>query len=402
VALVGNAVSLTSARLAAKGLAFLASILVARHLGRVAYGEYSVIISFTLIFSYLGDFGLVSLLIREVAARPAEIPQLLGDALVGQLMVASATVVALLLFGFALEMGATLRLGLALAAIGLFIECLGRPFSGVVIGQKRIVPAALIIAIASIVNTVLILAVLTIHPTLIALIAVTIPVGCIGLALPSMLCLHWAGLPRRPHLRHAGGLLRLSFPFAVLMGSTVLYDRIDVLMLSHLANNGATGVYAAADRVTEGLLVLPASIGASLYPTLSADKAQAAERVRDTLIWALPIGAIVSIFCITLGAPLVAVLYGPHYVGVADAFRLLSPTILLEMATVPLAYLLQAQVRTQRAIVATLIGLGTDIGLNTILIPHFSYDGAATSATLAELVVLAALLVAIKERSATS
>ncbi|HZT97848.1 MAG TPA: polysaccharide biosynthesis C-terminal domain-containing protein, partial [Chloroflexota bacterium] len=222
---------------------------------------------------------------------------------------------------------------------------------------------------------------------------VSIPVGLLAVALPAALA---RVAFRRPSLRTASiGLLAAALPFAILAGSSILYDRVDVLMLAHLSSARSVGVYSAADRLVEGLLVIPAGIGAALYPSLANDPGRAWVHLRTLFRWALPLGLAITLLCLGPGAVLISILYGSEYGGIDGAFRLLCWTVLLESATVPLAYLLQAQSRMLAAVAATSFGLLVNVLLNLALIPRFSYRGASISASLAELAVLIALCVLI-------
>ncbi len=398
--LARNALSLTSARLASKGLAFVVGVLVARHLGAGSYGEYNVILAFVLIFSFVGDFGLVSLLIREVAATPDHTPQLLSDGVSAQIAVSATAVSTLLIVGFFLEPSSLIRYGLVLGAAALGLESMGRPFTAVIIGSGKIAVAALLLAVVSMTNTALLLVTLLTYGNVLALVAAGIPVAAVSALLPIGVVMRSgtrAWLRTSHHIPSA--LLLAAAPFALLAGSAVLYDRIDVLMLSWMDSSHAVGVFSAADRVIEGLLVIPAGIGAALYPVMSADVDTAARRLRSTARWSVPLCAAVAALCIFPGAVIVSFLFGGQYQGVADTFRLLAPTILLGALTVPLGYLLQARRRTGTAVLATMVGLVTDLGLDLLLIPRYSTCGAAVSATLAEGVVLVTLLIAVAAQS---
>ena len=231
--LARNAFSLTSARVASKALAFGAAVLIARQLGAADFGQYNVILAFVLIFSFLGDLGMVSLLIREVAAKPGQTSALLSDGLVAQAGISAMIFVGLIAAGLAIESDPIVRTGVFIAGVALAIECSGRPFTAVLIGQGRLSLSAAVLAITSITNTVLLLLVLKLSPGVLTLVAASIPVAVVSAALPAALVI-------RSHVRlqwtvsysRVGRLLWAAAPFAVLAGSTVLYDRVDVLMLS--------------------------------------------------------------------------------------------------------------------------------------------------------------------------
>jgi O-antigen/teichoic acid export membrane protein len=386
-----NALWLSAARLMAKALAFGAGVAIARRLGAVAFGQYSLVIAFTLIFSSLADFGLVSLLIREVAAGNESPADLLGRAVRAQLYIAAGTVVVLLGVGFVAEVNDTTRYGLCLTAGGLFVESLGRPFSGVLIGSGKLIQSAATIAAVSLANTAMLLLVLAVHPAILTLLAVSIPAGVLAACLPAVLVWHLGVRPGWKADRRLVELLIRAFPFALLAGSAIIYDRVDIVILSHLAGNRAVGIYSAADRVVDGLLVLPASIGAALYPALAAAPAQALHRLRVTMAWAAPLALAVTLLSVVPGGYIADSIYGHDYPGVGGALQILSSLVVLGVGTVSLAYLLQAQMRTRLAIAATALGLVIDIGLNILLIPRFSFRGAAISASAAEAAVLLCL-----------
>lgn len=62
------------------GLQFLSVIVVARSLDVNVFGTYNYLLAFAILFQFLADFGLVNILVREIARRPDELKHLLGSA----------------------------------------------------------------------------------------------------------------------------------------------------------------------------------------------------------------------------------------------------------------------------------------------------------------------------------
>lgn len=62
------------------GLQFLSVIVVARTLPVSSFGTYNYLLAFAILFQFLADFGLVNILVREMARRPGELKRLLGSA----------------------------------------------------------------------------------------------------------------------------------------------------------------------------------------------------------------------------------------------------------------------------------------------------------------------------------
>ncbi|HEX3444252.1 MAG TPA: oligosaccharide flippase family protein, partial [Chthoniobacterales bacterium] len=62
------------------GFQFLSVIVVARTLPVSSFGTYNYLLAFAILFQFLADFGLVNILVREMARRPGELDRLLGSA----------------------------------------------------------------------------------------------------------------------------------------------------------------------------------------------------------------------------------------------------------------------------------------------------------------------------------
>ncbi|MDE4907313.1 oligosaccharide flippase family protein [Methanogenium marinum] len=75
---IKNTVSLASAELVTKILAFLLFVYIARELGDVEFGKYSFALAFALLFAFLSDIGLTQLTIREVAKRKEDVNRYFG------------------------------------------------------------------------------------------------------------------------------------------------------------------------------------------------------------------------------------------------------------------------------------------------------------------------------------
>jgi len=64
-------------------------------------------------------------------------------------------------------------------------------------------------------------------------------------------------------------LIKEAIPIAVASVFTVVYFRIDVLMLSFLRGDAEVGFYSAAYRLTDALVFLPAAFTTSTFPLMS-------------------------------------------------------------------------------------------------------------------------------------
>jgi O-antigen/teichoic acid export membrane protein len=169
-----------------------------------------------------------------------------------------------------------------------------------------------------------------------------------------------------------------------------LYDRIDVLLLSKLAGNYATGVYGAAYRPLGAVQILPYGILYSLLPALSRGNWRGAERERLERATGLLLSAAFLIVLTTMSFadPIVALLLGARFSEAAGAMRILIWAVILRYLNYALSVGLLAAKRERVFIVSASVCLALNFIGNLIFIPMFSWRAAAVLTNITEMVVL--------------
>jgi O-antigen/teichoic acid export membrane protein len=168
--------------------------------------------------------------------------------------------------------------------------------------------------------------------------------------------------------------------FSVAGSAATVYNDIDKIMLSRLADLAATGVYAAAYRMIDVTMTPVRSLAAAAYPQffrkgaggLSATYAYALSLIAKAAIY----GSLVSagLWLLAPGLPMVL---GPRYEEVVTAVRWLALIPLLRCIHSFLADALSGaglqRTRTGIQVVVALV----NIVLNLIILPCYSWRGAA-------------------------
>jgi len=177
----------------------------------------------------------------------------------------------------------------------------------------------------------------------------------------------------------------------------IVLSRIDMTMLESYKHSQAVGQYGAAYRLLDTTAFVPWAVNAAVLPTLS--------RLSPTT--ATPVGAVYGralklVLAITLpmaagaailAGPLISLLYGAAYHPAATALLLLAPTIVLFPVSAITAELFYSQ-GVQRMVAITYVAvLAENVVANLVLIPLFSFNGAAAGTTISEVLVASSLLV---------
>jgi O-antigen/teichoic acid export membrane protein len=160
-------------------------------------------------------------------------------------------------------------------------------------------------------------------------------------------------------------------------------------------------VYGAAYRLLESTLFLSYAFVSALLPTLarlSGPRLREAYEVGMKLVAAalLPVGTVFVVFA----EPIVELLYSDQYAAAIGTMRLLGAAAALYGVAYLSSYVLIAQSR-HLAVLPWATGgvLAVNVGLNLILIPRYSYDGAAAVTSISE-ALLAAVFVFYARRVA--
>jgi O-antigen/teichoic acid export membrane protein len=168
--------------------------------------------------------------------------------------------------------------------------------------------------------------------------------------------------------------------FSVAGSATTIYNDIDKIMLSRLADLAATGVYGAAYRVIDVTMTPVRSLAAAAYPHffrkgvggMTATYPYALSLIAKTSIY----GGVASIV-LWLAAPIVPYILGNQYEAVVPAVRWLALIPFLRCLHSFMADALSgAGLQRIRTGIQVAVAL-TNIGLNVLILPRYSWRGAA-------------------------
>jgi len=276
---MGNTAWMMGDQVVRQLVGLLVGVWLARYLGPQLFGEFSYAMALVMIVAPLAMLGLDDLSIRQLARRPSSRDETLG------------TVFCLIFFG------GILAFALALAAITL-----ARPGETTVRWLVGILAAAIIfrafyviefwfesqmqwkytvfaktsaLLLISLVKIALIL----LHAPLIAFAwAILAEDACAALGL---LIVYWrrgyAIKAWRFSQRMAKSLLKDSWPLVCSTLMTMIYLRIDQVMLGNMAGNIELGNYSVAVRVAETWYFIPMVICSATFPALVEAEAQSEE-----------------------------------------------------------------------------------------------------------------------------
>lgn len=189
----------------------------------------------------------------------------------------------------------------------------------------------------------------------------------------------------------ATDLLKQALPLAAVGFFTVVYFRIDLVMLEGMAGPEQAGLYGSAYRMIGAAMLLPAAFLTAIFPQMARDAQaeQTAESVNNSLKMLGQVAIAGVAYGLVFAPEIMTIVFGESFRPAANALRVL----LVALWCIYLNYLLTHLliVHRKQGSYARIVGLCAllNIALNAALIPMFALYGAAIATVLTEGMLLA-------------
>lgn len=380
-----------SAAEGSKGLSALYFILLARHLGAAELGRFSVGFSAAMILATVGDFGLNTLLTRQVAADRSQ-----GTSVFLQTAYIKALFFAALFVGAGLWPGLGERRSYFMIFLGIAagrnlvdqLSYLCLAYENLIIEAKmKFLLGSLSLGLAWLTLR----ASPSVNAAALALLGAHILAALAGLAMVARHAISLPGLSRWPALGWPVSDIKELLPMTLIGIALAAFSRIDISCLNWLGVAAADiGNYFAAERIIAVTCLLPGLLAIAALPVFSrpedAGHAGTITRLRRELFLSGCAAALVLKF---FGASLIPLVYGVKF---HDASR---PLAWLALA-LPFMFInhfsliaLIADKRSWHAAFAASSAFALNIAVDLVMIPRLGIFGAALGAVSAQATVSA-------------
>lgn len=187
-----------------------------------------------------------------------------------------------------------------------------------------------------------------------------------------------------------------ALPLFIIVAFNLVYYRIDTIMLSVIQDDIAVGLYGAAYKVLEILITFPGMFAGLLLPILAKyywedqTRFQAVFRQSFSLLAGLALP--VTVGGILLSEGILELIAGEAFTPATQTLQILFVGIGCIFLGNFLGQTLIAAKLQSRSMYISIFGAVFNVGLNLVLIPRFSYLGAAIATAVTESLVLVSYL----------
>lgn len=399
-----NFLSLSAAEVFTRVGGILLTIYIARTLGVGSFGQLAFATAFISYFNIFADFGLTTLGIREIAKDKLRTGFYASHILALQFLLAVTLLIFLAVTLVLLPLDSQLKLltllfGLSIIPGAFNLSYILQAYEKmdlVAIARvaSQIVYLMLGFLLIYLLRDVLILPV-------VSLVATAVVSSIIFYQLRHQVSIVWG----KVNLSQTLGFMRLAWPFLISGLAVQIYYNADAILLQFMKDSETVGFYSAGYKLIMLGVTVIGLMTSTVYPLLSSTFATDREffqkilghlsKVSGLLAWPIFVGGLL------LAGPIINFLYGSKYLQSVEPFQILLFLIPMLFFNGILGVATLAIGDQKRNTLAAVVGAGSNISLNLILIPVFGMVGAAVTSVAAEVLVLATLMYFYLPKSST-
>lgn len=370
-------------------LAFFATLYTARYLGPDAYGILSLGLAFTAMFGILCDLGLGTLTTREVSRNKSVANKYLFNTTLMRVILSFLliilTILAVNIIGYPPEV----RIVIYILTFALIFNSLGNAFSAVFQAYEKMEYSSIIGIIGTVLIFVGFLISIYYGLSVVAFALVYLIGGVVCLIVNLIFFFRALFFPKieldwdlwKPAIMQA-----LPLSFAAIF-STIAF-KVDTIILSIIKGTLEVGWYSASYNLMQALMFIPSAVITAIFPILAtlfiSSHDSLKKTYQKTFKYLSILGIPIAFGTTLLADKIILLIYEQSFIPSIVTLQILIWTIPLIFVTMLLGTMF-ASINKQNLVVKILaVIMVFNIALNLILIPIYSYIGAAVVTVLTE------------------
>ena len=372
---------------------FIWTVLMARYLGVSEYGIFGFTTSLTGILSITVDLGINTHVVRHIATDYDSAPKYLGNAIP---LKGIFSVLCMLLTLIILILMNSNKLVITVTLL-FTIEMIIKSYIGLLNGSFQAFEEGKYQGISNTILNILLL--------IFILISIFTDLKIIGIAisyiLANFIALAYEYYVLNKHItkpkfeldkKFCKKITLISIPFAVTGFLYTIYYSIDVVMLTNMVGNYATGIYNAAYKLIVVLNLFYSAYHGVFFPVMSKfyknDKTLLLISFEKSIKYLMLITIPLAVATVFYSTDIIYLIYGLEYDNASSVLSILIWTVCLLFISGACNNLLNASHKEVTVTKIYAIAAVFNIVLNLFMIPYLSYNGAAITTVLSDVLIV--------------
>jgi len=379
----------------------LVTIILTDYLGREGFGNYMYVIALAVIFGAFADWGTATIGAREAAKERKKEGRVLANIFLVRLAFSLVAALMMVVGAMVIPLQTTnplvVRKAIMLGSLILVLNTIRASILVIFQTKLQLQKQSLVDITISILILLISFLLVRQQSGLIPLISAIVLANLVGIIIGFFLATRTIKFDWRLDRRFIRRLLVESFPMGAILLIFTIDNKIDTVMLGSIKGSGAVGIYAVAYRIYDVLVLGAAYFMIALLPILSrhsnlAKWGNKLRKIYQKSFDFLFLMGLIVVVGVWLFAPLaVKIITQRRLVEFSDSIlvlRILGVALFLAYLNHLTGYTIVALGKQRRYFFIALGALVFNVIANALVIPRYSYYGAAMITILTEGLVL--------------
>jgi len=394
-----NIIIAAGARIINLALSLIIIGFITRYLGRAGFGYYATILAFLYFFTVLADLGLYSICLRDISRKGANEKKIASNAFTLRFFAGLFIFGLTPLVAYFLPYPSQIKLGILIGAIGFWLLSNTQVLMGIFQKYLRMDKVALAELLGRAFQLGLVVFFIYQGRGFLFIVSALVVGALVNFLFVFFFSQKYISVSFQFDFPFWKALLKKSLPLGLAIIFTMIYFKIDTVMLSLMKSSAEVGIYGLAYKFLEALIFFPAMFVGLVMPLMSKYAFSARKKFQKItqktldvlLVFIIPM--IIGTFF--LSPKIVTLIAGQDFrlsAGVLNFLIVATGIIFLGALFSNMIISLERQ-KSLTYIYGT--GAGINLVANFIFIPKYSYYGAAGTTVFTELIVTALMIIVL-------
>ncbi len=366
--------------------------LITNYLGVEGVGKYNTITTYINFFIVIADLGFFAVTVREISQNPNKEKKIISNVMFMRLISAVAACLLAIIIVFATKYDSEIKFGTLVATGFLFFNLLASVYDMVLQHRLKMQFSALAELIAKIINLIALILIIHFRGNFLAITSTIAIWGLFIFIFKYLFASRYLKFNLEFDRKISKQIFSMAWPLGIVFIVNNLYFKIDTLILFGMKGASAAGIYTVAYKVLEVIAFIGSYFSSALKPAISQNindnKEIVANIIRKGMLVMILIGSSIAVISIAYNKEIITVMSNNNFIDSAKVLVFLALSLpLIYLDTLLLEIFIASDSRSIFLKISLFIFL-FNVAANLLLIPRFSYFGAAAATLISEFILM--------------
>ena len=399
--IAANTTFILAGNVVVKILALFVSVYLARYLGVEYFGEYNFVITYMTFFIFLVNFGLDPILIRNLSRPNSNADHLTSNIFIIRVITSFFSIILSIALIYFLGYPDETIVYVSVLSVILLFQGISYLFESVFHANLKMHYSAIGLIISKSFYSAGAFLLIAMNRTLLDFFYLYIVAEAIRTAVSIYYSRNFIHIKLNIDWNLWKSLFKECLPFIASYALFIIYYRIDILMLSKMEGIFDVGIYSSAYRLVDPILFIPTALASTLMPLMSKEYVNDILKLKQLysagskyiLLLMLPLTIALFFF----SEVIIHLLYTENYYPAIITFQILALSLVFNSLNSIQNSLLIASNRQKVNTMSIGFCCVLNVILNLILIPIYSYNGAAIATLISVISLFLLQMIFIKK-----